>query len=313
MTRWLIALMLACSAPAAAAPFSFVAYGDTAYRLPRDSARLDRLVDAINAEGPAFAIHVGDFKGYTSCSDEAYRRHGATFARHRHPIILAPGDNDWFDCTADTAGGFEPLERLGTLRRMFFATASSLGSRPMPLVRQSAAYPEHARWTHQSVVFATLHAFGPHNGLVRDQRLAAEAIERSRAAEAWLRESFRVARDSKAPALVIAFQADPWWQTAPTYEQGPFDWLRNAIGEEAATYSGQVLIVHGDSHRLTIDTPYRRADVDAGTTRGMNITRVQVPGWPDHRAVRVEVDPQRPGVFSFRVVMGRDEATGARP
>ena len=301
------------AAAAEAAPFSFVAYGDTAYMLPRDTPRLMRMIDAINAERPSFAIHVGDFKGYSSCSDEAYRQHGAAFARHRHALILAPGDNDWFDCNVDSAGRFEPLERLGALRRMFFASDRSLGSSPIALVRQSMAYPENARWSHGSVLFATVHAFGPHNGLVRDQRLAAEAIERSRAGEAWIRDAFRIARDSNSPALVIAFQADPWWQTAPTYESGPFDWLRNAIGEESANYPGQVLVVHGDSHRLTIDTPYRRADIETGTTRGLNVTRLQVPGWPDHRAVRVDVDPQRPGVFAFRVVMDAEERSGAKP
>ena len=71
--------------------------------------------------------------------------------------------------------------------------------------------------------------------------------------------------------------------------------------------------MHGDSHRLTIDTPYRRADIDAGTTRGLNIARLMVPGWPDHRAVRVTVDPAKPAMFSFGVVMQREESAGAKP
>lgn len=62
-----------------------------------------------------------------------------------------------------------------------------------------------------------------------------------------------------------------------------------------------------------VDTPYRRTDIDAGTSRGMNITRLQVPGWPDHRAVRVDVDTARPAMFSFAVVMSPDEVAGARP
>ena len=306
------ALALATGGSATAAPFSFVAYGDTAYMLPRDKPRLERMIDLINAERPAFSIHVGDFKGYTSCSDQAYDGHRAMFQLHRHPVVLTPGDNDWFDCNVDTAGRFEPLERLASLRKMFFGSDERLGSRPIQLERQSG-FPENARWRHQDVHFATVHAFGPHNGFVRDGRLAAEAIARSTAGEAWVRETFRAAREANAPALVLAFQADPWWQTSPNYEYGPFDWLRNAIGEEAGRYPGQVLIVHGDRHRLTIDTPYRRADIDAGTTRRLNVTRVQVPGWPDHRAVRVDVDPTRPGMFAFRVVMAPEEAAGARP
>ena len=306
------AALLFWSCAAFARPFHFIAYGDTGYTLPRDIARVGRLVDAINREQPAFAIHVGDFKGYTSCSDGAYDSIRAMFQRHAHAVVVTPGDNDWFDCSVESAGRFEPLERLAALRRMFYSSNRGLGSRALLLERQSGL-PENARWSHEGIVFATVHVIGPHNGLVRDERLASDAVSRSRAGEAWVREAFAAARRTKAPALVLAFQADPWWQTAPLYENGPLDWLRNAIGEEAADYSGQVLVVHGDSHRLVVDTPYRRADTERGTTTGMSVTRLQVPGWPDHRAVRVEVDPARPGMFGFRLVMGEDEASGARP
>lgn len=306
-------MLLLCSSAALPRPFSFVAYGDTGYMLPRDSARVSRLIGAINRANPAFAVHVGDFKGYTSCSNAAYQKHYGDFGQHRHPLFLTPGDNDWFDCSAESAGGFDPLERLAALRSFYFADNVSHGGTRMPLVRQSAEFPENARWQHEGLVFATVHVIGPHNGFVRDEKLAAEAVARSRAGEAWVRESFRIARETKAPAIVLAFQADPWLTSAPVYEQGPLDWLRNSIGDEAAKFDGQVLVVHGDSHRLIVDTPYRRADVDAGTTRGMNVTRLQVPGWPDHRAVRIEVDPARPGVFAFQLVMDAEEAGGARP
>ena len=298
---------------AAAQPFSFVAYGDAGYKLPRDSVRVERLIDAINAERPAFTIHVGDFKGYTSCSDAAYAGHKAMLLRHRQPVILTPGDNDWTDCGADTAGGFAPLERLGALRRIFFGTADSLGHPAMTLTRQSAAFPENASWSRDDVLFATVHVVGPHNGLVMDKTRAAESIDRSAADEQWIKQAFAEARRMQAKAVVIAFQVDAWIASAPTYEDGPLDWLRRVIGDEAAAFPGQVLIVHGDSHRLTVDTPYRRTDIDAGTSRGMNVTRLQVPGWPDHRAVRVDVDTARPAMFSFAVVMPPEEQSGARP
>lgn len=305
-------LASAAASMVSAAPFSFVAFGDTAYMLPRDTVRLDRLIDAINEERPGFAIHVGDFKGYTSCSDQAYRAQVAQLARLAAPLILTPGDNDWADCGVESAGRFKPLERLAALRRIFFSGNDSLGGTTLPLIRQ-AGYPENARWTSQGTVFATVHVIGPHNGFVRDPELMGDAISRSLAGEEWIRQSFRAARDSKAPAIVLAFQADPWIAGAPTYENGPLDWLRNVIGEEARTFSGQVLIVNGDSHRLTIDTPYRRSDIDRGTTTGLNVTRLMVPGWPDHRAVRVDIDYSRPSIFRFSVVMTREEAAGANP
>ena len=298
---------------AAAQPFSFVAYGDAGYKLPRDNARVEKLIDAINGEQPEFTIHVGDFKGYSSCSDAAYEDHKAMLDRHRHPLVLTPGDNDWTDCGAETAGKFDPIERLGAIRRMFFGTSDSLGARRMRVSRQSAAYPENAVWSHAGVVFATVHAVGPHNNLVLNKARAAEAIDRAAAGEQWIKQAFATARQAKAKAVVIAFQVDPWIASAPAYEEGPIDWLKRTIGDQAAAFDGQVLVVHGDSHRLIVDTPYRRTDIDAGTTRGMNVTRLQVPGWPDHRAVRITVDTTRPSMFSFAVVMSSDEGGGARP
>lgn len=304
------ALAASMASVAAAKPFSFVAVGDTAYKLPRDAGRVDRLIDAINGEKPAFTVHVGDFKGYSSCSDEAYRAVARQLGRLSAPLHLTPGDNDWFDCSVETAGRFEPLERLAALRRIFFAGPSGSGEQA---IERQPDFPENARWTHEGLTFATIHVIGPHNGFVRDAGLMAEAVARSKAGEAWLRAAFAAARDAKSPAVVIAFQADPWWTTAPNYENGPLDWLRDTIGEEAASFAGQVLVVNGDSHRLTIDTPYRRADVEAGTTRGLNVTRLMVPGWPDHRAVRVDVDTSRPGLFRFSVVMQPEETAGAKP
>ncbi|MGZ8369669.1 MAG: hypothetical protein ACXW3D_01970 [Caulobacteraceae bacterium] len=297
-----------------AEPFSFVAYGDTAYRLPRDYPRYDKLVDLINAERPAFSIHVGDFKGYTDCGDEAYRTQLAHFDRHAQPLIYTPGDNDWFDCTGDEAGKFDPLDRLAALRRMFFGEEKPLGHGRLPVTRQDAAHPENLRWTYGGVVFATFHTIGPHNGLVStDGRLALEAIDRINADKAWLHAAFAEARKTRAPVLVVATQIDAWITGAPAYEDGPLDWIRTILAEEAANYEGQVLVIHGDSHRLIIDHPFRRTDIDAGTSTGLNVTRLQVPGWPDTRAVRVDVDPSRPEVFSFRPIFAPDESHGAKP
>ena len=57
-----------------------------------------------------------------------------------------------------------------------------------------------------------------------------------------------------------------------------------------------MLLVHGDSHRLIIDQPLELL---------ANFTRLQVPG--DHQVdgVMVNVDPQSPGFFSFRLILNR--------
>lgn len=299
---------LSLPAPGFANPFRFVAYGDTGYYLPRDIPRVRMLVAAINREQPVFAIHVGDMKGVTPCTNEDYLQRRSLLQLHGHPVVMTPGDNDWADCGDEAAGSFDPLERLAAVRRMFHSEGVTLGQGALALTRQSAVIPENARWTTEGVVFATVHAIGPHNGLIVDERRAGEAIQRSNAGRAWIEEAFRIARDSRAPAIVIATQANAW---APNTMANAFDWLTDTIRRESSTYSGQVLVVHGDSHRLLIDTPYRSVDAARGTSALHNVTRLMVPGSPDHRAVTIDVNPSRAGVFSFSVAMDPSEVAGA--
>lgn len=297
---------------AGAQTFTFAALGDLAYSLPRDTDRYAGLTQTVNAADPAFSIHVGDVKGYTSCSDDALLL-ATRFERFDRAVFYTPGDNDWADCAGEEPGAFEPLERLTALRRLFFSGDVSNGARPLPLIRQ-ASTPENARWTQSGVVFATIHATGPHNNFtVSDRALAEDAQSRIDAGAGWLREAFLQAKTTNAPALVVAFHADPWAPGAASYEGGPLDWIRQIVRSEALGFRGQVLLVHGDSHRLIIDQPFRRADIEAGTTVGLNITRLQVPGWPDHRSVLVTVETEDPAVFSFRPLVPAGEFAGARP
>ena len=266
----------------------------------------------INRERPDFSIHVGDFKGYTACGDDQLVALSA-FDRFESAVFYTPGDNEWADCGIADAGGFDPLERLGALRRLFFSRDRSLGARPLPLVRQQGT-PENAQWTHAGVVFATLHATGPHNNFtVANEGLVLDALARISSGKSWLREAFARARADRAPALVVAFHADPFIASAAIYEDGPLDWIRQIVREEAANFPGQVLLIHGDTHRFTVDQPFRRADIDRGSTTGLNVTRLMAPGWPDHRAVIVDVDTEQPGVFGFRPVMSVEESSGAKP
>lgn len=303
-----VVLALGLSWPGAATPFKFVAYGDTGYYLPRDIPRVEKLVAAINQEQPAFSIHVGDIKGVTPCTDQDYLHRRALLELHRHPVVLTPGDNDWADCGDEAAGSFDPLERLATVRRLFHSERVTLGERALALTRQSAAYPENVRWVQDGVVFVTVHAIGPNNGLIVDEGRAQEAIQRSKAGQSWLETAFRAAKEANAPAVVIATQANAW---ATNSRNTSFDWLTGTIKKESSGFGGQVLIIHGDSHRLLIDTPYRTVDATRGSSALHNITRLMVPGSPDHRAVTVHVDPARPAMFAFSVTMDPSEAAGA--
>ena len=75
----------------------------------------------------------------------------------------------------------------------------------------------------------------------------------------------------------------------------------DALKRGAEGFSGQVLLIHGDTHELTIDRPFKLGQrrVPAGAFNFENFTRLEVYGPPELRAVEVTVQPDTPWVFSF--------------
>ena len=84
---------------------AFGVLGDAPYN-EAEVARVDALIDQMNAQPLAFVVHVGDIGSSThACTDDWLLKRKAQFARLRHPFILIPGDNEWSDCR-------DPLRRL---------------------------------------------------------------------------------------------------------------------------------------------------------------------------------------------------------
>lgn len=268
-------------APNPPGAFSFAAFGDAPYYFGEE-IQYPIVLKAIDDAPVAFAIHVGDIF-WRPCTDAHYRLALARFNGLHHPVLYTPGDNEWLDCWERRSGGFEPQERLQSLRRIFFSDPThSVGGQRISVVSQPGAV-ENARWEHDGVVFATIHVVG-----VGDEFPAAEReASRKRLAVAadWVREAFR----QPASAVVISFQADmdlekprtdPWQQT--------FEPLLSTIEGEALAFRKPVLLVHGDGHTYTVDHPLRNVP---------NLTRLEVPGSPKVGWVRVTVKPG--GVFGF--------------
>ena len=290
--------------------FTFVALGDLPYGNPTQTyPRYRALIDQINQRQPVFSIHIGDFKsGSTLCSDEEFTHQRDHFNRFAKGLVYTPGDNEWTDCHRKNNGSYDPLERLDTLRRMFYSPGRSLGQQALAVVNQStqqpqlAAYIENQRWVHQQVLFVTLHIVGSNNNFeVRDPRMVAEFFARDAANVAWIQSAFELARASNVRAVVLAFQADPFegkslWEDFPSSSG-----FRNSIGQtllpQAQALGKPVLVIHGDSHQTKIDHPFKieRKVVD-------NITRLIVPGEQDMRAVKVRVDPMATQAFGFEFI-----------
>jgi hypothetical protein len=183
------------------------------------------------------------------------------------------------------------------LRELFFAAPVSLGRDPIRLKRQSdlsevhGALSENARWRIGGVLFATAHVVGSNNGRkAGDPAAIAEYESRNAANVAWITELFEIAGAEGATAVVLAFQADPYLLYG---FGGGFQATLAAITTGAITFGGPVLVIHGDGHVYTVDTPFQDF---AGNTLD-NVWRVEVPGALDIRAVRVRIDPGASRIF----------------
>ncbi len=303
----LFVMVLLLAPPVRAEQFAFVALGDTTYEVPDDYPLYRSLIDTINSAGPTFSIHVGDTKGWGDCGDEFQLQQKEFFNSYAAPVVYALGNNEWADCWKDNRGNHDPLVVLESVRNIFFSEPRSLGEAKLPLTRQAdgadfPAYAENARWHTAEVTFATLNVVGEHNNqLLRNEALWREFVDREKANLAWIAGAFRFAAESGHKAVVIALHSDIFSDLG-RLDGGAFNPVLNAIAAGARAFAGQVLVVHGHEHTFIIDRPLRVWDDEATTTTGDNVTRLQVYGWPDMKAVKVTVDTSTPWVFGFEPV-----------
>lgn len=219
-----------------------------------------------------------------------------------------------FEAAYSRAGYDDVVARLAEIRQIFFSRAESLGAKPMPVTRQSDVseftdVPENAKWLHHGVQFATVHVHGSQNGFfINDEALAREAIHRHRAAIAWLQSAFADAKAADAKAVVIAMHAQLFLDGQGDEEfglpvrggrDGPYFYITRALRDLGAAFGRPVLLIHGDFHEFIVDKPFRVTTGETTPAKYDNITRLQVYGAPDIRAVRVSVDTATPWVFGF--------------
>ena len=304
-------------------PFTFAVIGDTPYGAAK-LAEFPSLVATMNSD-PAvdFVVHVGDIKAGKNapCTNEYFATVRSLFDTFSDPFVYTPGDNEWTDChqAGKNNGLYTPTERLAKVRSLFFPVPGrTLGVNAMPVRSQvndraNSAYVENVQFERGRVTFATLNIPGSNNdgvswgtplpadaGAYPSQ--AAEQVARARANAAWLARTFAEAREEKASAVVLIFQADMWDTTEPTL--AGYDALVAQIGRLAAAFGKPVLLLEGDSHVFTVDNPYSAASplhsVHAETPVAENVTRIVVEGSDKGRTeyLRVTVNP-RPKAVPF--------------
>ena len=308
--------------------YSFGLWGDMPYARNGDTPqRMSALLQNINQADISFSIYDGDIKdGSSKCTDDVYTDALKMFNTLVKPVVYIPGDNEWTDCHRLNNGGYDNLERLSHLRRVMFPTLNSLGQQQMPLERQGILgqkFVENVLFTKGAVVFSGLNVPGSNNNLVlstkecgeksaRDAKQCdagnAEYIERDAANVQWLSRTFQTAKQQSAKGVVLVFQADPGFDLPETegIDESKAENVRGyrnfmaAIVKETEQFSGQVLLVHGDTHFFKVDKPlYNSAKMLT------NFTRLQTFGSPHLHWVKVTVDPASQNIFQIQPMMVR--------
>jgi hypothetical protein len=285
--------------------FTFSTLGDMPYFLPEDFPRFENVIKGINKAPIAFSVHVGDFKSSsTPCSDEAFNKILGYFETFKKPLIYTPGDNEWTDCHKKEAGAFSPEERLETLRKLYFKSPQSFGQEKMALIPESylpafKKYVENTRWDYGNIAFATFHAIGSNNNFLPTNTTTfnQEFYERDAANVAWIKETFKHAKEAQLAGIVFFTQADMFGEKKDLKEASGFINILKTLQEESIAFGKPVLLVNGDSHEYIVDKPIL-ADKKTKNTL-LNFTRLQVFGELDMHTVMVTVNPENPNLFEI--------------
>lgn len=303
MKRLLAALGFFMVFGAQAETWRFALIGDTPYS-DYERRMLPLMLGDIAEEHPAFIVHAGDFKhGGAHCGDALFLDRKALFDASTVPLVYVPGDNEWTDCSRVGAGGFEPLERLQKLRELFFADDFSLGKSRLRVEHQPGAYREHLSWRLGPVRFVTLNVPGDNNNHGSGSAPGGEFLARNPVVIDWLKQGFASARREKSAGIVIVMQANPGFRHFTAgLAHGGFREFLETLRQETLDFSGQVLLVHGDTHRQHIDQPLRHADNKRPLA---NFTRVETFGYPFMGWIKVTIDSEADGnssgLFRFEV------------
>ena len=304
MTRFpylLLALLLmgGCQKP----PTQFALIGDSPYgdeNLPKYQRMIEQINDTDDLD---WIIHLGDMKdSSSSCRDEALLRLYMLNQQFLVPFVLTPGDNDWFDCSRESAGGWDRLDRLNKLRDIFYTQQPELS-----LVSQSGSdtfkeFVENIYWHDKDVIFATVHLIGTsgeEGGMELHNHVQAAAIK-------WLDQVFEIAVHRNASAVFLATQADmypfsgerSWLQAeCPTCVgvRKHYESFQKALLRHGREFKKPILLAVGDTHVFRVDKPLYDGD-----DLIENFTRVEGFGEDTIHWVRIVVRPETSQVFEIR-------------
>ncbi|MDP2292833.1 MAG: lamin tail domain-containing protein [Actinomycetota bacterium] len=299
---------------------TFAVIGDTPYS-SLQLANFPYVVDQINADPDVdWVAHLGDIKsGSSVCSDDYFATVRSQFDRFVDPLVYTPGDNEWTDCHRTNNGAYDPLERLDAVREVFFPVRDrTLGQNPMRVDSQwRIGLEENVRFSDRDAVYAAAHVVGSNNGLAPwtgktapTFQQAVEVTVRSVADLALIKTAFLQAKLERDPLVVLMIQADMFDPTVvnPVFaDYSAFQPIVKLIAQEAAAFSGKVLLLDGDSHGFVVDNPLASGSKWLsfyGVRKAVsNLTRITVEGSTGvDEWLKISVDESAPSGFTYERV-----------
>ena len=132
------------------------------------------------------------------------------------------------------------------------------------------------------------------------QRQRNEEIARKAADFRWLDAGFDYANQVHAKGVMIIWQADPNFNNEE-HLTNPHDWdaypaYVDKLRALTEAFSGQVVLVHGDSHYFKVDKPLNHTN--GGGVLG-NFTRLETFGARNTHWVSARIDADDPNLFIF--------------
>lgn len=316
------AALLAASPQAFAAPatnpgqhrgqgqdYTMAVIGDVPYGRAQIAA-FPSWIDQINADPDVrFVTHVGDIKdGSSRCDTSYFEQIKADFDRFQDPLVYVTGDNEWTDCHRQNNGGYDPLERLATIRSIFFSDPGRTNGRAVPIDSQRAAgFPENVNYERAGLDVAAVNIVGSNNATLPwsgigqtmpNQAQLAEEQARTANALAVIDTAFADAEKNHHHAVAVMLQADMFDPTyTPTWNDiSAFQPLVQHLVDRSAAFDGEVYLFNGDSHVFNSDKPLaagsRWLSTYGVTGAADNLTRVTVDGSTNNKDwLKVTVHP----------------------
>lgn len=279
---------------------TFIAYGDNPM-IPENDVEsvISGLLDNINKHSPLLIVSLGDTFGGQPCTNSMIDLQREIMNKLNAPVLYTPGDNEWRDCVDETMANTYNFERLSYIRKTYFSNQQTLGKISEFVENQrERGYPENMRLKKNNIVFISAHVIGSNNNFdPMSKQNTMEFFERDAANIDWIKESFN--KYENASAFVVAIHANMFQQkpsNADIFEPKlPYKNFSNVLNQLSNKYKRPVLILHGGNHAFKTykPSPKKYPFIDA----------INVFGWPDVKAIKVEVDVSQKTPFKVTEII----------